>query len=80
MSTLFSVELQLAAAAPALANGALLFADGNVQKYVDAIKVLYLANSLPCPNLTPLVDMFSATLPATLIGDPMNNHSVAGKF
>ena len=80
MSITFSVELQLAAAAPALANGALLFADGNMQKYVDAIKVLYLANSLPFPNLTPLVDMVSATPPATPVEDSRNTPSVAGIF
>ena len=63
-TTTFTLELQLAAAAPALANGALLLADGNVQKYVDAIKVLYQANSLPCPNLTPLLDMVTVTPPS----------------
>ena len=64
-TTIFSIELQLATAAPALANGALLVAEGNVQKYMDAIKVLYQANSLPCPNLTPLLDMIIVTPPST---------------
>ena len=51
----FSLELEMTCAAPALANAALLFAEGCAQKYIEVINVLYLANSLPCPNLQPLL-------------------------
>ena len=72
--TAISVELQLAAAAPAQANGALLVVQGNVHKYVDAIKVLYEANTLPCPNLSPLLDMVADTmLPTPLFDLHMDN-------
>ena len=55
----FSHELQVTCAAPALANAALLVAEGCANKYIEAINVLYLANGLPCPNLMPLLSMKS---------------------
>ena len=53
----FTLELHVVAAAPALANAALLMAEGCAFKYIEVLNTLYLANSLPCPNLNPLLTM-----------------------
>ena len=52
-----SLEVRVAAAAPVLANAALLVAEGCIYKYADAITTLYLANNLPCPDMQPVINM-----------------------
>ena len=46
-----SKEVLAGAAGPALANAALLLADGCPNKYVANLRVLYQANNLPCPDM-----------------------------
>ena len=44
-------------AGPALANAALLRADGCPNKYVANLRVLYQANNLPCPDMEVIFDL-----------------------
>ena len=52
-----SKEVVAAASGPALANAALLLADGCPDKYVANLKVLYQANDLPCPDMEVVFDL-----------------------
>ena len=56
-----SKEVLAAAAGPALANAALLMAEGCPVRYITALKGLYSANNLPYPDLD---GMFELDLPA----------------
>ena len=52
-----SKEVVAAAAVPALANTALLLAQGSPGLYVRAITRLYQANNLPCPDLGLIAEL-----------------------
>ena len=52
-----SKEVLAAASGPALANAALLLADGCPDKYVANLRVLYQANDLPCPDMDVVFDL-----------------------
>ena len=52
-----SNEVTAAAAGPALANAALLLAQGCPKRYIAAIKALYQANNLPCPVMDIMFDI-----------------------
>ena len=52
-----SKEVTASAAGPALANAALLLAEGCPRRYVAAIKALYKANHLPCPVMDIVFDI-----------------------
>ena len=52
-----SKEVLAAAAGPALANAALLLADGCPNKYVANLRVLYQANNLTCPDMEVIFDL-----------------------
>lgn len=48
--------MELAAKGPALANAALILAEGCPKKYEIALRRLYTANSLPCPEFDSVFD------------------------
>ena len=52
-----SKEVLAGAAGPALANAALLLADGCPNKYVTNLRVLYQANNLPCPDMEVVLNL-----------------------
>ena len=60
-----SKEVLAAASGPALANAALLLADGCPDKYVTNLRVLYLANDLPCPDMDVVFDQLNPELSKT---------------
>ena len=54
--TVITSLMKAASVAPALANAAVLVAQGCPKRYAEAINALYAANKLPCPDLTVLFD------------------------
>ena len=61
--TLINSVKKAASAGPALANAAMLVAQGCLKRYTKALSALYTANNLPCPDFTVLFDQHITDTP-----------------